>query len=303
MKKVLVTGATGFIGRNCLPLLIKNGYEVHAISFRNDQVQNKNVFWYNADLLSKKESEDIISRVRPTHLLHLAWYTEHKKYWAALENNIWVDVSFSLVEAFRENGGKRALIAGTCAEYDWNYGVCSEDSTPLAPASLYGTCRDKLRQKIEKYSKESSLSFAWARIFFVYGPGEHPSRLVSSVIASLLQGKKIACSEGSQKRDFLFVEDVAAAFFSILESNFCGAVNIGSGAAVAVKDVINTISRKIGRDDLIEFSKLPLPQNEPALLIADTRKLEEEIGWHAKYDLNSGMDKTIEWWREHLKVA
>ena len=302
MKKVLVTGATGFIGKVCLPLLLKNGYEVHAVSSKNDQTQRGNVCWHRANLHDTKDVESMISKIQPTHLLHLAWYTEHKKYWASLENHDWVQASFALVQAFRKYGGRKSLIAGTCAEYDWSQGVCSEDITPLLPASLYGACRNELRQKIEVFSKDTGLSSAWGRIFFTYGPSEHPNRLVSSVISSLLQGKMIPCSDGSQQRDFLFVEDVASAFVAILENDFEGAINIGSGTAIRVRDVISAISNKIGRDDLVEFAKLPLPANEPALLVADVKKLKERIGWSAEYDLSRGLDKTIQWWRDYLKV-
>ena len=227
-QKILITGATGFIGRHCLPLFVEKGYEVHAVSFSENDFSYSDVRWHQVDLLNSQETASLVSSVIATHLLHLAWYTEHKKYWTALENHDWVRASFDLVKAFRSYGGQRAVIAGTCAEYDWGQGRCSEDTTPLLPATLYGACRNELRQKIETFSKESGLSSAWVRIFFVYGPAEHPNRLVSSVIASLLEGKLIPCSEGNQKRDFLYVEDVASAFVALLESDFCGAINIGS---------------------------------------------------------------------------
>jgi len=302
MKKVLVTGANGFIGRHCLPLLTQNGYEVHAIYLDKAKLDFPDVHWHQADILHARETEKLVSFVKATHLLHLAWYTEHKKYWTASENHAWVGASFALVKAFNENGGKRAVIAGTCAEYDWEFqSRLSEDSTPLAPATIYGACRDELRKKIEEFSKESGLSSAWARIFFVYGPGEHPARLVSSVIASLLQGKQVPCSKGEQERDFLFVEDVASAFVSILESDFKGAINIGSGSSVQVKEVINIISNKIGRPDLIQFGRLATPANEPKLLVADASKIRNRLGWKPRYGLNQGMDKTIAWWKEQLK--
>jgi nucleoside-diphosphate-sugar epimerase len=301
MKKILITGASGFIGRHCLPLLVEKGYQVHAVSFSENDFSCTGVRWHQVNLLNSEETANLVSSVGATHLLHLAWYTEHKKYWTALENHDWVRASFDLVKAFRAHGGHRAVIAGTCAEYDWSQGRCSEDTTPLLPATLYGTCRDELRKKIEVLSKETGLSSAWARIFFAYGPAEHPNRLVSSVIASLLKGKPIPCSDGNQKRDFLYVEDVASAFVALLESDFCGAINIGSGVPVAIKELINIISHKIGRPELVQFGKLPANPNEPELLVADVMKIRNTIGWSARYDLDRGLDKTIQWWKDHLK--
>jgi nucleoside-diphosphate-sugar epimerase len=300
-KKILITGASGFIGRQCLPLLIEKGYEVYAVSFSRKDFSCPGVRWYQVNLLNSKETNSLVSSVGATHLLHLAWYTEHKKYWTALENHDWVRSSFGLVKAFRTYGGERAVIAGTCAEYDWSQGRCSEDTTPLLPATLYGACRNELRKQIEVYSKETGLSSAWARIFFVYGPAEHPNRLVSSVISSLLKGKPIPCSDGNQKRDFLYVEDVALAFVALLESNFCGAINIGSGVPVSIKELINIISDKIGCSDLVQFGKLSANTSEPELLVADAKKIQDMIGWSARYDLNQGIDKTIQWWKDYLE--
>lgn len=300
-KKILITGASGFIGRHCLPLLLEKDYEVHAVSFSGHDFSYPGVHWHQVNLLSPTEMDSLVSSLGATHLLHLAWYTEHKKYWTALENHDWVRASFDLVKAFRAHGGQRVAIAGTCAEYDWSQGRCSEDKTPLLPATLYGACRNELRQKIEVFSKESGLSSVWTRIFFAYGPAEHPNRLVSSVIASLLEGKPIPCSDGNQKRDFLFVEDVALAFVALLESNFCGAINIGSGVPLSIKELINIISNKIGRPELVQFGKLPANPNEPELLVADVKKIRNVIGWSARYDLNQGIDRTIQWWKEHLK--
>ena len=135
----------------------------------------------------------------------------------------------------------------------------------------------------------------------MYGPGEHPDRLVSSVVCSLLRGESIPCSTGYQKRDFLFVEDVASAFVALLGSDVEGAVNIGSGVPVSVKEIIEIISNKIGRSDLIRFGELPVLPNDPPLLVADVRKLKEAVVCAARYSLSEGIDKTIQWWKDHLK--
>lgn len=301
MKKILITGGAGFIGSHCIPLLIEKGYEVHVVDLRASQVKHPSLHWHKIDILNSCELSNLLSEVKATHLVHLAWYTEHKTYWTALKNHDWVSASLALIKSFRNYGGKRAVVAGTCAEYDWGHGICSEDITPLNPATLYGICKDEFRQKLEIFSKEMGFSSAWARIFFAYGPAEHPNRLISSVITSFLEERPVLCSAGNQKRDFLYVEDIASAFVSILESNFEGAINIGSGIPISVKEVINIIADKIGRSDLIEFGKVPISPSEPPLLIADTSKIREIVRWSARYDLKQGLDKTICWWRDYLK--
>jgi nucleoside-diphosphate-sugar epimerase len=241
-----------------------------------------------------------MGEVQPAHLLHFAWFTTPGEYWTARENLDWVWASLDLLQAFEEHGGKRVVMAGTCAEYDWRYGYCSEQITPLAPATLYGTCKHSLQIVLDTFARQTGLSAAWGRIFFLYGPHEHPSRLISSVIISLLKGEPARCSHGNQIRDFLYVEDVADAFAALLESNVTGPVNVASGCPIALRDIIYKIAEKIDRRDLIQLGVLPVSVHEPHLLLADVGRLTNEVGWLPKYNLDRGLEQTIAWWRSYL---
>ena len=295
MKKVLVTGGSGFIGRHCLPMLVASGYEVHAVSIAlEDPIPH--VHWHVVDLLNPEEVNNLILTVKPTHLLHLSWYTVVGKYWTSLENIRWVQASLELLRAFAANGGKRVVMAGTCAEYEWKYELYSEQTTPLVPATLYGACKHALQIMVDAFCRQTGLSHAWGRIFFLYGPHEHPDRLVSSVIRSLLQGEPARCSHGNQIRDFLHVEDVAGAFVALLDSDLSGPVNIGSGKPIAIREVVETIGSHLGRKHLLQFGALPTSPNDPPILSADIHRLES-IAWRPKYDLNTGLQHTIEWWK------
>jgi nucleoside-diphosphate-sugar epimerase len=238
----------------------------------------------------------LINEVRPTHLLHLAWYAEHGAFWHSTENFRWVEASLGLMRAFRASGGQRAVMAGTCAEYDWSAGLCREAETPTRPATPYGVCKNALREMLASYADETGMSAAWGRVFLLYGPHEDPRRLVPSVIRSLLKGEPARCTQGTQVRDFLHVRDVASAFAALLESPVEGPVNIASGEAVAVKDVVRAIGRLMGRDALIELGALPERPGDPPVLLADARLLREEIGWRPRIGLEAGLRETIEFW-------
>lgn len=297
MKRVIVSGADGFIGRHTLPFLINAGFEVHALSLRGEATQIDGAIWHQVDLMDYPAVDALLQELQATHLLHLAWYTGHGKFWHAAENLQWVACSLNLLSSFVSHGGQRVLMAGSCAEYDWGQGHCSELETACTPATLYGTSKHALHQVAEAYCAQNSVSFAWGRIFFLYGPGEADSRFVPAVINGLLRQETVPCSDGSQVRDFMHVEDVASAFVTLLKSDLTGAVNIASGESCRLREIGETIMRQIGGDGCIEFGALPNRPDDPAVLTADTGRLRDGLGWTPHFTLETGIADSIKWWK------
>jgi nucleoside-diphosphate-sugar epimerase len=299
-KKVLITGASGFVGRHCARILQADDYEVHAVSSQANAGLRSGVQWHQADLLREDSAAQLLREVRPSHLLHLAWFSVPGAYWTSTENISWVQASLNLLQLFRAAGGQRVAMAGTCAEYDWTEGYCSESITKLAPATLYGTCKHALRLMLEAYAGQTGLSAAWGRLFFLYGPHENPKRLVASVIRSLHKDEPALCSAGDQQRDFLYVEDAAAAFVALLKSDVSGPVNIASGKAIAIKDIVQQLGVMMNRQALVKLGAIPAPPDEPPLLVADVERLQKEVGWQPRVDLKQGLATTIEWWQHSI---
>jgi nucleoside-diphosphate-sugar epimerase len=301
VKRVLVTGGSGFVGTHSLSLLVDRGYEVHASYSRRRGPQLTEIAWHQADLLDGDQTAALVEAVAPTHLLHFAWYAEPGAYWHSEQNLRWVEASLRLLRAFASNGGKRAVLAGSCAEYDWSDagwdGVCSEDVTPLRPATLYGTCKLCLSAIASSWAAGNGVSVASGRIFFAYGPAEDPRRLVSSVARALVKGEPAPCSEGSQRRDFLHTSDVAAAFVALLDSEATGAVNIGSGTATPIREVVSLIAAAAGRPELVRFGELASRPDEPPVLEADVHRLRNEVGWSPSLSLEQGIRQVVEWWK------
>ncbi|MBA4383430.1 MAG: epimerase [Anaerolinea sp.] len=302
VNRVLVTGASGFIGQHSLHLLISNGFDVHAVGMVIPKENKFPVQWHKVDLLDTKEISEFIESLRPSHLLHFAWLAKPEEFWTSLESMRWVEASLHLMYAFQKCGGQRIVMAGSCAEYDWRYGYCSEKITPLMPSTVYGKCKNALQNLLYIFSEETGLSSAWGRIFFVYGPHENQKRLVASVINNLLKDQTAKCSFGTQLRDYMHVEDVASAFVDLLKSNVTGPVNIASGQLITVKDIILTIADKMQKNNLIHLGAIPMRQDEPHVLLADTKKLNCEVNWQPKYSIESGIMQTIEWWQRQVKL-
>jgi nucleoside-diphosphate-sugar epimerase len=302
VSRVLITGARGFLGRHCLPMLVAKGYEVHAVSRRPppSKALLSGVSWHQTDLLKSGCAAEVVARVRPDYLLHLAWYAVPSLFWTAQENVDWVCASIELLRSFESIGGRRIVAAGSCAEYGRSAGECKEESTALVPSTLYGMCKHALGSILHFESRKRGLSFAWGRVFFLYGPYEHPSRLVAYVTRSLLKGEPALCSEGLDLLDFMHIEDAATAFVNLLECDVRGPVNVGSGHPVTIREILREIGEQIGRTELIRFGGYN-PGTEPYCVWANTRKLTVEVGWLPKYSLVGGIMQTVEWWRSSSK--
>ena len=295
--RILVTGAGGFIGSHVLPLLVQAGHEVHAI-YLDSAGHPDGIHAHVANLLTS-DCRDLLETIRPSHLLHLGWYVPPGKFWVANENIDWLYASLSLLKAFAAAGGKRWVGAGTCAEYDWSRSGVFRESDPIAPITLYGACKSSLHMISERLGEQLGVEVSSGRVFFPYGPAEPAGRLIPSVIRSLLSGESTACTEGLQVRDYIFVEDVASAFVTLLESSFRGPVNIGSGASVPVREIVAKIGEITGRPELVRFGAIPSRAGEPHEIVADVSRLRS-LGWTPRYSLQDGLERTVQWWRARL---
>jgi len=303
---VLVTGAAGFIGRWSVPPLASAGYEVHAVTHstpRELPPELRRAQVHAADLLDRAAVDRLLNVVKPTHLVHFAWVATPGVYWQSPDNERWLAASRHLLHRFHSYGGVRAVMAGTCAEYDWSRGgVCGERASPLADDGLaavtpYAASKLALFRTLMEFGDTHGVSIAWARVFFQYGPGEHPDRWVASVVRRLLSAREAPCSHGRQIRDFLHVADVGAAFAALLDSAVAGPVNIGSGNAIAIGDLLSEVARQIGRPELLRLGARAAPPGEPAVLVPDVTRLHDEVGWRPRFVLEDGLRDAIDWWR------
>lgn len=299
-RRVLVTGATGLIGRHVVNALHERGAEVHAVTRSlSHETTDGEVRWHKANLLDHRDRTQLLDSAEADTIVHCAWVTEHGAYWTSPENLDWVAATLSLARESADRGAKRFVGVGTCAEYDWSGSEpLSETKTPLNPKTLYGTAKDATRRVLDAFAATSGLSFAWARVAMLYGAGEHPDRFVASLARALLRGEPAKMSSGQQVRDLLDARDVGGAIAAVALSKVAGAVNIGSGEAVRLLDAAQTLARFAGHPDLLKPGTLPDRPNEPASLVMDVTRLTRETGFRPKISLTQGLADALAFWRK-----
>ena len=269
--RVLLTGASGFIGRQTIAPLLDRGYEVHAVG---STVTDNRARWYRADLLDQAARRHLIAAVRPDALLHAAWVTQHGTYWTSPLNLDWVSASLDLVRAAAEQGTRRILIVGSCAEYDWRTPPARpwREDDPCRPATLYGTAKDTLHRLTAAFAAQTGIALVWARLFHLYGPHEAPTRLVPTLLAALRAGTRAPTGPADAMRDVMHVADAGRALAHLLASDATGAFNVASGRPMTIGDLAARVARIGGRPDLQAVATRP--GTEPQAILADVTRLK-----------------------------
>ncbi len=301
-KKVLLTGSSGFIGRQVLDCLLNNGYTVYAVYNSSKPEEKQNLVPIKCDLFDFSAVKKFFEENKIANLIHLAWFTGKKCHSTNL-NIDWVSASLNLLKSFGEQdiSNKKALMAGTVSEYDFSYGYLTEDITPLNNPSLYGKCKASLYNIANQYSKQNDIKFKWARIFNLYGPFEKETRLMPYVINTMLAGGDVKVSPCTKIQDYTHVFDTASAICKLFESDVDGAVNICSAKPVKLKDIVEKIKELTNFKGNILYGAIPANFEEP-LVVGNNKRLTEEVGFVPKYDLESGLKETINWWKEYKNV-
>lgn len=298
--RVLLTGASGFVGRHVLRALVTAGHQVHAVSSRNQPAREGQAVWHKADLLQGSAALAVIEQTNPDALVHLAWCTTPPDYWQSAENLRWVSATLELVRAFVEAGGRRLVVGGTCAEYDWRSGYCVEGETPLEPHTLYGRAKAVAGNLVEAYCRQAGVGMAWARLFYLFGPHEHAARFVPSLLRDLMAGRRSRCHAGACVRDFLHVDDAADAVAAILQSSVTGPVNVASGAPTRLGILAEALARRLGRADLLQIGD---EAGEFPVLVASVERLRRETGWTPRLSLEDAVADTVDWWASSAGTA
>ena len=293
--KILLTGPTGFIGSAFARCAINRDHQLAGLIIPSEQVPtglpaNQNLVWLRGTLEEAPWSE--ITAFRPDVCVHTAWITTPGVYLESPENDRFRDASLQFIRKVVDLGARRVLGLGTCIEYKITQQPLNEDSTPIAPTTTYARCKDELRLALENDSKARGFGFCWARVFYPYGPGEHPSRLCSAIIQKLLRGEKITLKTPTSTKDYIYVDDVAAALLTVIEKRFEGNVNFGTGTGTAVRTIAAIIGQLTQKSELIDEASQPDPDPFP-YVVADAARIKS-LGWKPRFTLEEGLRRLLD---------
>ncbi len=290
--KVLLTGASGYLGRHVLARLRARGADVQVLG-RSLPPGFDGVPLLRADLLEPTDLAPLLRQAGATHLLHLAWYAEYGKYWASPLNLRWVDATMRLLQAFGEQGGRHVAVAGTCAEYDWAPGWLREDGTPMQPQGLYGVAKDATRRLATALCAAQGVSLAWGHVFYPFGPGEAPQRMLPSLI-EVFRGRAAPFGVNTAAyRGMLPVPDAAEAFVHLLAQGCDGRFNVCSGQPALIGDVVRTLARLCDADPAPVLALASARAGDPPMLVGDNTRLRA-TGWRPTQTLEQGLAAQVD---------
>ncbi len=301
-KKLLLTGATGFIGQSCLNVLENLEFEIHALY--HNQAANRcssNVSWHHCDILNFQQTASILEKIQPDYLIHTAWFVEHKVFWTSEKNIDYIAATINLYKEFSLHGGKKCVVIGSCAEYDQTCTDCDENNTPLIPNVLYGIAKKQTFELLTQLKKDNPhyASFSWVRLFNIFGPHENPNRLIPYIFSCYFQGFPPNLNYPSAIRDHLYVDNLAEILIALFQTNIEGAINIGQGIEISIAKLTEIIQTRY-------FNNLPLPRyvdnslDYPNRFIPILNKLHK-LKLKNNISFDEGLERTFKWWASRVK--
>ena len=295
-KKVIITGASGLIGKEAIAPLTNLGYDIYALTIEDGKLGHSeaqklgnDIHLIPCDLFDETQIKKVFDEIKPSHLLNFAWATIGD-YLTSNINFDFLKAGLDLLRHFANNGGQRAVFSGTCFEYKFKDAPLKE-TDEINPQTVYAKCKNHLRELSEIYCKQNNISFGWGRIFYVFGHNENIKRLTPHIINSLKNGKEVTINSGFLEKDYMYSKDIAAAFVKFLDSGVEGITNICTGKSITLADYALAIANKLNRPDLIKV--LSEPTAQPRLIVGNNSKLTNEVGYKIQYSLEQAIDNLL----------
>jgi dTDP-6-deoxy-L-talose 4-dehydrogenase (NAD+) len=287
--KIFVTGATGFIGRAFCREAIKRGHHLLALT-RDPNAKNQPGLEIAQGTLVNTPW-DLVADFAPDAALHLAWIAEPGVYLNSPENEIWLEQSKLWFTQLFKMGVPHIAGAGTCIEYAASNEPLVEDSSLISPLYPYSRAKAALFDWL-KTSVPGDSSWSWFRIFYPYGPGEHANRVCTSLIHQLSAGKPISLKTPDSVKDYIYIDDLAAALCLSLESKKMGAINLGTGSGTSILELAQLIATLLRADPAL-VQAADQKHHDPSPIVLAHPGLLKSTGWSQEISLDIGLRRLI----------
>lgn len=290
--RILVTGATGFIGSAFAKLALARGHSVGGMMLPTETPPahvpiSDTMVWIKGTLAELPWRE--IEAFKPDACVHFAWIATPGIYLESPENEKHLAWSLNLARRLKKIGLRQFVGVGTCIEYKITDAPLQEERTPVDPTTLYSRCKNALRETLEAEGRKDGTQFCWGRVFYPYGVGEHPARLCSSLIQKFRRGEKLVLKTPHSTKDYIYIEDLAAAILLTVERKFAGTINWGTGVGISVRQIADAVAAMVGRPELV--AEISPPEKDPlGYVVADAGKLHQ-LGWRPTHTLRQGLER------------
>jgi len=298
--KVLVTGATGFIGRHLINALLKEGANVSIICRKNTEL-DQNVNAYTGDLTNLDFVHKVVKEILPQKIFHLAALVNPSRNMDLLEEILKVNFygTVNLLTSLKKIDYDSFVFSSTAEVYGDN-DIPFQENMPLKPLSPYSLSKSSAEMFCNMLSKSYGYPIKTLRLSLAYGPGQKADRFIPQLVTTLLKNKQFMMTKGEQKRDFIYVEDVIKALIktSLNRKAKGETINICSGKQYPIKEIANKVSDMLHAKNLIK-KNLIYRTNEQWEYCGDITKAKKILNWEPSTDIDNGLKKTIKWYKNN----
>jgi len=308
MKRVILTGGSGFVGANLARRLLADGHEVHLFlrpGFAAWRVADilEHVHAHEVDLSNKEQLSATVRGIRPEWVFHLATYGA---YPAQTHSHLMVRTNvfgtMNLLNACLQSGFEAFINAGSSSEYGWKDHAPPETEV-LEPNSDYAVTKASATHFCSEVAAAKQVNVSTLRLYSVYGPFEEPSRLIPTLISFGLRGQLPALANPDIARDFVYVDDVVDAFLLVANAKGPGEIyNVGTGTQTTLREAVAVAQKVLKLEVEPAWETMRARSWDTNVWVADSEKIRERVGWRPRFDFESGFYATAEWFRKHPEM-
>ena len=311
IKKIFVTGATGFIGRHLVHRLIAEGYSVGALvrlaSASQKTGRIEGVSYFYGDIRNYEEIKTAFSAFEPDTVMHLVTY--YAVMHRADEIGVMIDTNvkgtINLLEAAKESGTVQVFLnTSSCAVYEQKKQHLKEEDA-IKPQNLYALTKLHAEEACSYYADTFRLPCVTLRLFPPYGPGDHERRLIPYVVSCILKNTPPNLTTGKQEWDFVYVDDIVNAYLAVLNSfpfkDDHSIFNIGTSEAISIRSVVEKIRGNLGSDMDLPWGSVAHRVNEVWYNSADIARAQTVLHWSPETGIDEGIKKTVAWFRDYFQ--